>query len=113
MLVIKERLLPRASKIRLTFDLNLEWRMVQRASSRENFWNPRRKCRPKPMLVKFEALWRVSNVATLSNCGKSLKLHTPSDVRKGSVARVMTSGTVTAVEMQQWVIRSQVLRAQA
>ena len=79
----------------------------------KTYWNPRRKCRQKPMLVKPRAIWRVLGVATLSNCGKSLKLHTPSDVRKDSVARVMTSGTVTAVEMKQWVIRSQVLRAHA
>lgn len=38
-------------------------------------------------------------VATLSNCGESLKLHLPSGVRKRVVAGAAPSGTVKTVEM--------------
>lgn len=49
-------------------------------------------------------------------CGESLKLHLPSQRGNALVARAMTSGTVTTMEMTsdgKWVIRSQVLRLTA
>jgi hypothetical protein len=47
--------------------------------------------------------------ATPSNCGELLKRQTPSlGPRKRKVARLIASGTVTALTMKQWTIRSQV-----
>nr|QYA18425.1 hypothetical protein KOM_12_156 [Clandestinovirus] len=50
-------------------------------------------------------------IATLSNCGNLLKSDLPSIIRKSGVARLIASGTVKIVRMQQWKIRSQVLNS--
>lgn len=49
-------------------------------------------------MARKRALVRLPR-ATPSNCGNTLKLCTPSASRKARVARLTTSGTVTAAEM--------------
>ena len=46
----------------------------------------------------------------MSNCGETLKLGVLSGLGNRAVAGVMTQGRVTTTRMEQWAIRSQVLR---